>query len=160
MFHKFINISQIEYRILFAEECDTAMELVWRVFLRFEAPEYPKDGVDAFYDSIHNVDFRQQLQLYGAFHENVLVGVIATRKNGRHIALFFVDQRYQKLGIGKNLFQLVCQYNQSREITVNSSPYAIKVYEHLGFLATDTEQMVDGLRFTPMIYKGGFDYGM
>ena len=37
--------------------------------------------------------------------------------------------------------------------TVNSSPYAVEIYRHLGFVPTDDEQSVDGLRFTPMQYS-------
>ena len=35
-------------------------------------------------------------------------------------------------------------------MTVNSSAYAVAVYRKLGFEAVDTEQVVTGLRFTPM----------
>ena len=35
-------------------------------------------------------------------------------------------------------------------MTVNSSPYAVPVYHKLGFKDTGSEQMVNGLRFTPM----------
>jgi len=38
------------------------------------------------------------------------------------------------------------------KITVNSSPYAVKIYEKLGFVPDGNEQMVDGIRFTPMTY--------
>lgn len=36
------------------------------------------------------------------------------------------------------------------DFTVNSSPYAHEVYKHLGFVDTDKEQCVNGLRFYPM----------
>lgn len=39
------------------------------------------------------------------------------------------------------------------EITVNSSPYAVKIYKHLGFVPTAEEQTVNGIRFTPMKYN-------
>ena len=32
-------------------------------------------------------------------------------------------------------------------------PYAVEIYRHLGFVPTDDEQSVDGLRFTPMQYS-------
>ena len=41
--------------------------------------------------------------------------------------------------------------------TVHSSPYAVEVYRHLGFVPTDEEQTVDGLRFTPMQYSANTD---
>ena len=39
-----------------------------------------------------------------------------------------------------------------QEFTVNSSPYAVEIYRHLGFEVMDQEQTVNGIRFTPMKY--------
>ena len=38
------------------------------------------------------------------------------------------------------------------KITVNSSSYAVKFYESLGFSKTSEEQETDGLKYTPMHY--------
>lgn len=53
-------------------------------------------------------------------------------------------------GIGRSLFETMRKDYDRQEFTVNSSPYAVEVYRHLGFKETDTEQTVNGLRFTPM----------
>ena len=37
--------------------------------------------------------------------------------------------------------------------TVNSSPYAVPVYHKLGFIDMDSEQLSDGIRFTPMKFE-------
>ena len=84
------------------------------------------------------------------YDKNKLIGVIATRNNGNHIALFFVDGEYHKKGIGKCLFQKVLENATSNEITVNSSVYAVEVYHKLGFVDTDKEQIEDGIIYTPM----------
>ena len=42
--------------------------------------------------------------------------------------------------------------NKVEEITVNSSPYAVEAYRRLGFVDVDNEKLLDGIRFTPMIY--------
>ena len=128
------------------EETENALNLVWEVFLEYEAPDYTQEGIDAFYKSIHNENYLSMLSVYGAFSNEKLVGVIATRNNGKHIALFFVDGKYHRQGIGKQLFQMV----RTDKMTVNSSPYAVAVYRKLGFEAVNTEQVVTGLRFTPM----------
>ena len=39
---------------------------------------------------------------------------------------------------------------EAQVFTVNSSPYAVEFYRHLGFKTTDTQQLTDGLRYTPM----------
>ena len=38
-------------------------------------------------------------------------------------------------------------------ITLNSSPYGLPFYKALGFVPTDNEQIVNGIRFTPMKYR-------
>ena len=123
-----------------------ALQLVWDVFLEFEAPDYSPAGVTEFYNSIHDEQYLSRLRFFGAFVGDELAGVIATRSGGTHIALFFVDQKYQRRGVGRRLFQAVRQ----ERMTVNSSPFAVPVYRKLGFRATGPEQSVNGLRFTPM----------
>ena len=131
-------------------ETEEALHLVWKVFQKYEAPDYTKEGIEAFYKSIHDESYLSQLCWYGAFIGETLVGVIATRCSGTHIALFFVDGAYHRQGIGKRLFQAARAANDGGRMTVNSSPYAVPVYHKLGFSDTDTEQVVSGLRFTPM----------
>lgn len=133
-------------------EVEMALALAWRIFLKFEAHEYSKEGVYEFYRSIHSPSYVKALRVYGAFQEESLVGMIASRNEGRHIALFFVDERYHRQGIGKKLFEFVCKGNTNHEITVNASPYAIPVYQHLGFSKTSKEQNTRGIRYTPMTY--------
>ncbi|MBQ7595828.1 MAG: GNAT family N-acetyltransferase [Clostridia bacterium] len=140
-------------RKLKADEIETALALVWKVFLEFEAPDYSESGVDEFYKSIHDKNYLAQLRLYGAFVADELIGVIASRSEGAHIALFFVDEKYQKKGAGRMLFNALLSDCKSEMITVNSSPYAVPIYKKLGFCVTDAEQSVNGLRFTPMEFK-------
>lgn len=96
------------------------------------------------------------MEFYGAFTEGRIVGVIAVR-GCNHICLFFVDKEFHGQGIARNLFELV-KKNLSvgdkveKVITVNASPYAVKIYEKLAFNVVDNEQEKDGIRFTPMKY--------
>lgn len=135
------------------DETAKALALVWRVFQEYEAPDYGKEGTEEFYGSIHDKDFLSKLCMVGAFEKDELVGVIATRNEGAHIALFFVDGKYHKQGIGKQLFETVKKQCSMDKMTVNSSPYAVSVYHKWGFRDTDIEQTVNGLRFTPMQLK-------
>lgn len=132
------------------EEYPSALELVWRVFLEFEAPDYTQEGIDEFQRSISDRNYLSMLTVYGAYIDDVLAGVIATRSLGEHIALFFVDNQFQRQGVGRELFRAVLSDCRFDSITVNSSPYAVEVYHRLGFKDTDSEQTVSGLKFTPM----------
>lgn len=135
------------------EELPEALELVWKVFCEFEAPDYTEEGIAEFHSSIHDEKYLSQLRSYGAFADGQLVGVISSRSAGTHIALFFVDGNYHRRGIGKALFRTVLENCPAERLTVNSSPYAVPVYRRLGFAETDSEQTVCGLRFTPMAFS-------
>lgn len=127
-----------------------ALDLVWKVFLKYEAPFYTKEGVETFHKFITDLNKMKTLTFYGMYDNDKIIGVIATRNNGNHITLFFVDGNYHKKGIGTKLFKVVIENATSRVITVNSSVYAVEVYHKLGFIDTDTEKIENGIRFTPM----------
>ncbi|MBU3182591.1 GNAT family N-acetyltransferase [Clostridium psychrophilum] len=137
-----------------------ALDLVWRVFQEFEAPDYSEQGIEEFrkfisYNSIIEQFDTAELYLWGCIDNNDLTGVIATR-GINHICMMFVNKEYHRQGIARSLFQTVEERCKSvgniKKITVNSSPYAIKVYHHLGFINIDEELNVNGIRFTPMSY--------
>lgn len=140
----------MEIRKLKSCEKGTAMELVWRVFQIFEAPDYPQEGVETFRTYVTAPEAVEALTVYGAFEKGKLAGVLAVR--GSHIALFFVDDALQRQGIGKALFRHFLADSGAKAVTVNSSPYAVTIYRHLGFRETAPEQMTDGIRCTPMYY--------
>ena len=146
------NTEAYPVRRLTREEIPQALELCWRVFLEFEAPEYSTEGVATFRTSLDEAERTRQLNFYGAFDGDALVGVLCMRAP-QHIADFFVDAAYHHRGIGRKMFEAMRQDYARQEFTVNSSPYAVEVYRHLGFEPTDTEQVTDGLRYTPMIYR-------
>ena len=139
-------------RRLTREEIPVALELCWRVFLAFEAPEYSPEGIAAFRASLDNPQRNRQMDFYGAFDGETLVGVLSMRVP-QHIGGFFVDAAYHRRGIGRRLFAAMRRDYAYQVFTVNSSPYAVEIYRHLGFVPTDDEQSVDGLRFTPMQYS-------
>lgn len=64
-----------------------------------------------------------------------------------------MDGKYHRRGIGRKLFEKVLEENNKDYFTVNSSPYAKEVYEHLGFECNDNIQCVNGLKFYPMTMK-------
>lgn len=128
-----------------------AISLALSVFMQFEAPEYPSEGVEEFKKTLVDENYIGSLKVYGAFENGELVGVLAMRAP-QHISLFFVKTEFHKKGIGRKLFERMKKDFPAGEITVNSSPYAVKIYERLGFAATDAEQITNGIRYTPMKY--------
>lgn len=142
----------IQVRKINAGEYPTALSLVWSVFMQYEAPDYPVHGIEAFKSAITDRAYLSTLEMWGAYSDNNLVGVIAVRNSGSHLALFFVDGAHHQKGIGRALFETVLQNSSADKITVNSSNYAIDIYRRLGFVPLGPEQRVNGLRFIPMIY--------
>ncbi|WP_176014666.1 GNAT family N-acetyltransferase [Victivallis sp. Marseille-Q1083] len=136
-----------------------AVNLVWNVFLEFEAPEYTPEGVANFAKFLDRESLvaklrAGQLYLLGCFQQRQLLGVIAVRVPA-HLCLLFVDKRCHRQGIASRLFQAVLQNcredGEISRITVNSSPYAVEFYHRLGFVDQAGEQTRDGIRFTPML---------
>lgn len=135
-----------------------ALELVWQVFLEFEAPDYSEEGVREFKSFIELEAVRKkvaegELLVWGCMDGDEIIGVLALRPPC-HIALLFVDKRCHRQGIARALFETAlghCKANgDDREMTVNSSPYAAEAYRRLGFVDTGAEQTVNGIRFIPM----------
>ena len=143
-------MEDIVIRVLDSQDMDDAVRLILAVFDEFEAPDYSEEGVREFYGSIRNDDFMNSLCFIGAFKDNELAGIIATRNEGSHIALLFVEKKFQKQGIGRKLFEHVKNGCHAEKMAVNSSPYAVEIYHRFGFRDTGPEQTVNGLRFTPM----------
>jgi len=144
----------LEIKNIDRNQRDTAIQLVLDVFMQFEAPDYSVEGVEIFKrTAIYNNDFLDGLNMYGAYDSETLLGVIATRNKGNHIALFFVDGKHHRQGIGKTLFQIVLENSTAKEITVNSSPYAVEVYHRLGFVDIAPEETTNEIRYIPMVYS-------
>ena len=130
-------------------ERDQALDLAWKVFLRYEAPDYAPEGTEEFRRCLHNEQFLAGIAYYGAFYGDALVGLLGIRAKEGHICFFFVDGPYHRLGIGTRLFSRMRQDHPGR-ITLNSSPYGVPFYRALGFTADGQEKTVNGIRFTPM----------
>jgi hypothetical protein len=144
-------------------ELDTALSLAWKTFLEFEAPDYSPEGVETFKrDIMENIAFRNDClsgknRIWGAFDSSKLVSMIGMRGES-HICLAFTLAEYHRRGIATAIFNklLIDVSNENpnvKQITLNSSPYGLPFYHHIGFMDRDTEQTKDGIRYTPMDYS-------
>ncbi|MCR4755944.1 MAG: GNAT family N-acetyltransferase [Lachnospiraceae bacterium] len=153
-----IDNNRITIRPAKPEEWDNAMELAFRVFLKYESKDYGKEGTQAFAEFVTDPMLKKAFDsgyyvVFLAFIDDVLVGMIGIR-NGNHISLLFVDGNYHNLGIGRKLINKAASYLRSNtefsKMTVNSAPVAKDFYHKLGF--TDCGEMAhkDGIIYIPM----------
>ena len=139
-----------------------ALELVNQVFAEFVAIDYSQQGNATFaaylenkYEEVASDMHTGNKKLWGYYQDNKIIGVIGTR-GITHISLLFVEKTYHRQGIATQLFNTVVSdiitNSNHKEITVNSSPYAVNAYEHLGFVKTAERQENNGIIFFPMKY--------
>jgi len=140
----------IEVKHLLNNKKDEALLFAKRVYIECKDESYSEQGIETFCKFINNKKITKSFKVYGAFEDNVLKGIIATDRRKRHISLFFVDKDSQGKGIGKKLMSFIIDDNENSFITVNSSRYAVSIYEKIGFIKTEEEKEQDGLKFTPM----------
>ena len=129
-----------------------ALQLALEVFMQFEAPDYPAEGIEEFTMFVRDIAPTADMKFWGAYEGDELVGMIATRPH-QHISLFFVKASHHHEGIGKELFKAVCNAHEDKTFTVNSSPYAVEIYRHLGFRLTDKKRITNGIIYYPMKYE-------
>lgn len=149
-----------QIRTAHREEWEDAMALAWRTFLRFEAQDYPPEGVKNFErfvtdSTIYRMFLIGSYHLFVAYAGMTLVGMITLRDDS-HISLLFVDEKYHRQGIGRALVRYVKSYLASgtrvSHMTVNASPYGVEFYHKLGFRDIRPQEQKDGIIYTPMEY--------
>lgn len=151
-------MAEFVYRTAYEFEWEEIMELAWRTFEEFEAPEYPEEGIQNFREFVTDTTLKTMFrngayQVFAAFDEEKLIGMISLRENN-HISLLFVDKEYHRCGVGRGLINYLRQYMYCEMgqtyMTVNAAPYAEGFYHKIGFEDIGKRQQVDGIIFTPM----------
>ena len=146
--------NMVRIRRLSDPEIPAALGLAWKVFSEYESPDYSTEGTEEFRKCLHDEEYLYGIDYYGAFDSNKIIGLIGIRSDQEHICFFFVDGQYHRKGIGAKMFDHLLENYKGNIITVNSSPYGLGFYKKLGFVPTEEEKTVNGIRFTPMIYRG------
>ena len=135
-----------------------ASDLVIHMTNDFTVHDYLEDGVWETLKSLHPNRFIgnsciDHFVLTAEMHEE-LVGIIEIRENN-HISLFCVEKEYRRRGIGRKLLRKaveICKENNSglAEVTVNSLPGTVHIYERLGFHPEKPERIEHDIPYTPM----------
>ncbi len=136
-------------RALSPAEYPKARELILKTFTQYVAPDYEKEGIDAFRSFLY--EKTEEKLFLGVYEDRKLKGVLITERDKSHICAFFVECGQQGKGYGGMLMREFLK--QTNSVTVNASRYGKQIYEKFGFDALSEEQKKDGLIFTPMKYE-------
>mgnify|MGYP002526499281 CR=1 FL=1 len=139
------------------KDSDEISQLISRNAKLLLNDDFDGDGLDFFLNTVSRqsiTEYMDQGFMYlVAETASEIVGVVAI-KDHRHLFHLFVDINHHNKGIAKKLwldiFADSLQKRNGGVFTLNSTSYALAVYEHWGFVKTDDMQMRQGIRYTPM----------
>lgn len=147
-------------RMLEHSDIPEAVKLIRESYERFVAHDYTPEGTVHFYEYASEealaarIDGHTHFALVAAA-DGELVGMIEMR-DYEQCTLFFVRARQHGQGIGRWLFEEAvahCRHHRPdlNRITVQSSPFAVPVYRHLGFKNAGVLQEENGIVYQPMV---------
>lgn len=115
-----------------------------------EVPKWFDDEIskEGFEERISSLEYEHFVYVI----KDEIAGFIAI-KDKKSIFHLFIDEKYHKKGIAKKLWQYVKENYDVSNMSVNSSLYAIKVYESFGFEISSKQSEYQGLKYQPMNYK-------
>ncbi len=115
-------------RKLMKEEYKNAINLSYQVCIECGINDFTEEGIETFKSFVYDTSLMNTLDIYGAFDNHLLIGIIGVHRERQHISLFFVLPHYHRQGIGKSLFDYMMSNCNFTYITVNSSTYAETFY--------------------------------
>lgn len=148
-------------RVIRAGEEVEVCNLVARSFNEFIGPGFSEEGKEEFFRYVNpralHRRWRKGYHVLVAEDEGIIVGVVEVKKR-RHISMLYVDKAYHKKGIATELMNraldyILLQAPKTKEVTVNSSPYASPFYERMGFRSTEGEKVIHGILHVPMTLR-------
>jgi GNAT superfamily N-acetyltransferase len=141
------------YRDMAPAEAQAVLDLVMRGFDELVRPDFTDEGASEFTRAATSfiMDRPDGHHITVAESNGELAAMIDVRDRS-HVCLFFVDARSRGRGIGRQLLESAVGAD-SPALTVNSSPWAVRVYEHLGFVSTGPEIERNGIRALPMVRR-------
>ena len=149
---------EYEIRWVLGHEIPQALDLAWRMFAKYDAPDYGEEHTERMRVAIE--DRLKDLSIYGerlmvvAIVDDRVVGMLETYGTNR-ISLLFVDSEYQRKGIATALMNKIAEELKCRgydKIVLNASPYGLTFYKNYGFDVLEEEWNADTPWKTPMWY--------
>lgn len=158
-----MNINEIEIKRIKSSCFNEVIELVLEVMKDFDQlpvelknSKYLKD----YYMLSTYLDCKKSdLEFYGAFYKNKIIGVIGNDKN--NLSHFFVKKDFQNQKIGLSLMNNYLRRMEKanyKVINVDASKYAHEIYKKMGF--QDEYEQDESKNKYEMIYRMDDNYGI
>jgi GNAT superfamily N-acetyltransferase len=124
---------------------------------QFIVHESTPEGAATFLRENDEEAIRRYIEIGHVYHvaeaDGEIAGFIAVRDRS-HLFHMFVGVKWQGQGVARELWEVAravaIESGGSGAFTVNSSNFALPVYEAMGFVRTAPMQCVKGLYFNPM----------
>ena len=146
----------MQFRDMVAGEEQAVLALVMRGFDELVRPDFSDEGIAEFTRAarLFVIERPAGHRITVAERDGRLAGMIDMRDSS-HVSLFFVESVDRRRGVGRALLESALERcrlvgSSPSEVTVNSSPWAVPVYERLGFQVTGQESEINGIRCVPM----------
>ncbi|KLI21756.1 acetyltransferase [Brachyspira hyodysenteriae] len=140
------------------ENLDDISLLAKNIYLKYNSNLDTNEGINNVLTFISANNMRLRFFMQGSLmliaknEYDIIVGMLEIT-DFDHISLFFVDDKYFKLGIASSLFEEAKNILNSDKYTVKSSHYACEFYKKLGFVELYNDiQEENGVHFHYMIY--------
>lgn len=148
--------ASVSYRIMPPALADGVYALVTASFNRYVREDCTPEGGEEFFRAAREMIFNRPRNHFIIIAESgtAVAGMIDVR-DSFHISLLFVDPAWMGRGIARELLDRAVrrireQAPDIRTLEVNSSLYAVPVYEKLGFTRNRPAQEINGIRFVEM----------
>ncbi|MES2759780.1 MAG: GNAT family N-acetyltransferase [Pseudomonadota bacterium] len=136
--------------------------LLRELSIKFIVHESTPEGAATFLRENDEAAIRRYIEIGHVYHvaqiDGEIAGFIAVRDRS-HLFHMFVGMKWQGQGVARRLWEVARMHaidsGGSGVFTVNSSNYALPVYEAMGFVRTAPMQCVKGLYFNPMKAENG-----
>lgn len=153
--------NKIIYKQLDKSYSQEISKLTNETIMKCERKFYENDKVLKHFVKGDNTKFVEnsfdKAKFFGTIFNDKLVGFIRISLEKQRIQAFFVDVCFQGFKIGTKLFEMAkeCfQKHNINEIVVDSSLFAIKIYEKLGFkVVGEVEELDFGMKYQTMKYE-------
>jgi GNAT superfamily N-acetyltransferase len=154
----------MEIRPLVTADIPAVSALLRELAKEYIVHESPPEGASNFLAENDEMGVRGFLARGHVYHvavvEGQLAGFVAVRDRS-HLFHLFVGKRWHRRGIARSLWEVArdaaLASGGEGAFTVNSSNYAVPVYEAFGFVRVGPTQCAKGLYYNPMRYPAPDD---